>query len=188
VPPAGCLERIVSETPWLWRALEAAREVDPPQWLIGSGAVRNAVWDYLHGYERPTELDDLDLVFFDPGDLSGANQRLYEQRLRAVAPDLAWEATNQAAVHLWYPQKFGLEIEPFRSAAEAVATWPETATAVALRLDAAGRVTIVAPHGLEDLLGLIHRRNPQLASQEEYERRLTSKRIAARWPRVTIVP
>jgi hypothetical protein len=188
VPPSACLERIVRETPWLWRALEAAREVDPPQWLIGSGAVRNAVWDRLHGFEEPTPLDDLDLVFFDPANLSDASQIRYAQRLRAVAPDLPWEATNQAAVHLWYPQRFGFEVDPFRSAAEAVATWPETATAVALHLDAAGRMTVVAPFGLEDLFALIHRRNPRRVSQEEYERRLASKRIAARWPKVSIVP
>jgi hypothetical protein len=34
---------------------------------------------------------------------------------------------------------------------------------------------------------MVHRRNPRRVSVEEYQRRLASKRIAERWPRVTIV-
>ena len=91
-------------------------------------------------------------------------------------------------MHLWYPRKFGVEVEPLRSSAEAVATWPETATAVALHLDRDDRLTVVAPCGLDDLLGLVHRRNPRRVTVEEYERRLAAKRITERWPRVTVVP
>jgi hypothetical protein len=34
---------------------------------------------------------------------------------------------------------------------------------------------------------MVHRRNPRRVSAEEYQRRLASKRIGERWPRVTIV-
>jgi hypothetical protein len=34
---------------------------------------------------------------------------------------------------------------------------------------------------------MVHRRNPARVTVEEYERRLATKRIAERWPRVTIV-
>jgi uncharacterized protein len=56
-----------------------------------------------------------------------------------------------------------------------------------MRLGKADELTIVAPLGLDDLLGLVHRRNPTRVSVEEYERRLATKRIAERWPRVRIV-
>jgi hypothetical protein len=46
---------------------------------------------------------------------------------------------------------------------------------------------VEAPLGLDDLLGMVHRRNPRRVSAEEYHRRLASKRIAERWPRVTVV-
>jgi hypothetical protein len=180
------LEAIVRATPWLVRALEAARAVDPPDWLLGAGAVRTAVWDHLHGTATPVR--DVDVAFFDPGDLSPERDAAVEQALRAAAPDIPWDARNQAAVHLWYPRVFGYEIEPLISSADAVGTWPETATAVALHLDADDRLTVVAPCGLDDLLGLVHRRNPRRVSIAEYERRLRDKRIAERWPRVTIAP
>jgi len=111
-----------------------------------------------------------------------------EQTLADRAADVPWDAKNQAAVHLWYPRRFGYEVEPVTSSADAVGTWPETATAVALHLDADDRLTVVAPCGLDDLLGLVHRRNPRRVSVAEYERRLRDKRIAERWPRVTVMP
>ncbi len=177
------LEEIVRSTPSLLRALEAARDVDAPDWLIGAGAVRNAVWDRLHGFTEPTPPGDVDLVFFDSEDLSREHAREIESALRERAPELPWEATNQAAVHLWY----GEDVEPLRSSAEAVATWPETATCVALRLDAADRLEIVAPLGLDDLFAMVVRRNLARGSAADYERRVASKRFPERWPRVTVI-
>jgi uncharacterized protein len=185
---AARLEEIVRSTGWLMRALEAARQVDAPEWLIGAGAIRTAVWDRLHGYAEPTALADVDLAYFDPADLSAERDRAITSRLHAALPGVPWDATNQAAVHIWYPGTFGISVAPLRSTAEGVATWPETATAIGVRLTADDALTICAPCGLGDLLGLVHRRNPRRVSIEEYERRLTAKRIAQRWPRATIVP
>jgi hypothetical protein len=182
------LEAIVRSTDWLMRALVAAREVAAPDWLIGAGAVRTAVWDRLHGYEEPTEPADVDLAFFDPHDLSRERDAAVEEQLRRALPPVEWDAKNQARVHLWFPRRFGYEVPPLTSSADAVATWPETATAVGLRLTQDDRLVIEAPFGLDDLLGLVHRRNPRRVSVEEYRRRLASKRIAERWPLVTVVP
>jgi uncharacterized protein len=181
------LERIVHATPWLLDALEAARDVDAPDWVIGAGALRTAVWDHLHGYAEPTELADVDVAFFDPGDLSPERDRAVEGALRERRPEAPWDAKNQAAVHIWYPAKFGYEVEPLTSTADGVATWPETATCVGVRLDRDDSITVVAPHGLDDLFGLVLRRNPTRVSVEEYERRLRTKRITERWPRVRVI-
>jgi uncharacterized protein len=182
------VEGIVKSTPWLMAALTAARAVDAPDWLIGAGAVRTAVWDRLHHLDQPSPLADIDLAFFDPRDLSRERDREVERALRAQLPEVPWEAKNQAAVHIWYPDRFGEVVPPLHSSADAVATWPETATCVGVRLDQRDRLTIVAPYGLDDLLGLIYRRNPRRVTVEEYERRLTAKRIGERWPRVTVLP
>lgn len=90
-------------------------------------------------------------------------------------------------MHLWYPAKFGYEVPPLASAAEGVATWPETAACVALRLEPDDSLHLVAPYGLDDLLGMVHRRNPARVSAEEYERRLRKKRIRERWPRARVL-
>jgi uncharacterized protein len=181
------LEEIVRGTPWLMDALRAARKLDAPDWVIGAGALRTAVWDRLHGFAAPSPVNDVDVAFFDPRDLTPERDRAVEDGLRGVLPTVEWDAKNQAAVHLWYERRFGFPVEPLRSTAAGVATWPETATAVAVRLEPDDSLTIVAPLGLDDLLGLVHRRNPRRVSVEEYRRRLACKRILERWPRVTVV-
>jgi uncharacterized protein len=180
------LRTLVRSTSWLMRALAAARHVDAPDWWIGAGAIRTAVWDHLHGHEQPTPLADIDVIFFDPDDLSEEHEREVEQALADALPDVPWDATNQAAVHLWFPKKFGTAVEPFACAADAVATWPETATCVAVKLLADDGLVVHAPLGLDDLFAMVHRRNPARVTVEEYERRLTSKRIPEKWPRVRI--
>jgi hypothetical protein len=117
------LQRLVRSDPWLLEALRAARDVDPPDWLVGGGVLRDLVWDRLHGRSRPAPLRDL----------------------------------------------------------------PETATAVALRLLADDRIEVVALCGLEDLFGLVCRRNPRRVTVEHYRQRVHDKRIAERWPRVEVL-
>jgi uncharacterized protein len=46
---------------------------------------------------------------------------------------------------------------------------------------------VVAPCGLEDLFGLVCRRNPRRVSVAHYRRRVRDKRIADRWLGVRIV-
>ena len=77
---------------------------------------------------------------------------------------------------------------PLLSAADGVATWPETATAVAVRLCADDSLEVLAPCGLADLLGGVCRRNPRRVTVEEYQRRVVRKGVAQRWPKVVIEP
>lgn len=42
---------IVRASAWFMPALEAVRSLHLNSWCIGAGAVRNLVWDHLHGYE-----------------------------------------------------------------------------------------------------------------------------------------
>ncbi len=182
------LSRIVLETPWLLRALRTVRELDPPSWCIGGGALRNAVWDALHGYKEPSFLADLDVVYFDPSDVSAERDRRLEGDLNELEPDLPWDVKNQAGVHLWFESIFGHPAEPLTSLEDAVASWPETATAVAVRLDERNQLTVIAPFGLGDLFNMVVRRNPRRVSASTYRERIDSKRYTDRWPRVHILP
>ena len=70
---------------------------------------------------------------------------------------------------------------------QAVATWPETALAVGVGLQADGTITITAPLGLDDLFSMVARRNPSRVSAESYEKRIAEKEYSKRWPGVRIV-
>jgi hypothetical protein len=183
------LRHLLRGSPWLMRALAVVRDSGLPDAWIGAGAVRDLVWGerYGTGFD-PASVRDVDVVFFDLDDLSRDNDHRSTARLAAMWPEPPWEARNQAAVHTWYATRFGGEpVEPFRDVAEAVATWPEFATAVAVRLDSGDRIAVCAPHGLDDLLGGVWRRNPARADLAVSRARLARHRPTERWPGVTVV-
>jgi uncharacterized protein len=187
VARADELERTIRGSAWFMAVLRAARACSPPEWWVGAGAVRDLVWDLREGSFDPQRIKDVDLVFFDPDDVSPERDLAVERALIARLPHVPWDAKNQAAVHTWYPLRFGRTVEPLASAAEAVATWPETATAVAVRLLDDDRLVVTAPYGLDDLLDGIYRRNPRRATLAEYRKRLAAKRVPTRWPSVRVV-
>jgi uncharacterized protein len=185
-PLQGRLCDIVAASAPFMAALRAARSLGLADWCIGAGALRNLVWDALHAFERPTPPADVDLAFFDPADLSPERDQGLQARLAMLCPGLPWEVTNQAGVHQWFEACFGHAVAPLGSLHEAVASWPETATAVGVWLDAADGLHVIAPHGLEDLFAMRVRRNPVRVSVETYRQRCASKRYAERWPRVVV--
>ncbi|MDQ3035379.1 MAG: nucleotidyltransferase family protein [Myxococcota bacterium] len=180
------LRAIVRESDALMSALRAARAVGLPDWYIGAGAVRDLVWDRLHD-RAPRAPRDVDVAFFDPSDLRRLRDHEAQEALARALPGVPWEATNQAAVHLWYEAVFGVSVPPLASCDEALATWPETVTCIGVRLRDDDAIEICAPLGLEDLFELVWRYNPVRASLDAFERRLARKDVAQRWPRARIV-
>ncbi|WP_225540355.1 nucleotidyltransferase family protein [Xanthomonas sp. XNM01] len=167
--------------------LRQVRSLGLPEAVIGAGAVRNLVWDHLHRLTTPRTASDIDVAWFDAGDLSPQRDAEAVRRLQALDPATPWEVTNQAAVHLWFEAHFGHPVEPLRSIADAVACWPEYATCVALQLQHDDTLRVIAPHGLDDLFGMVVRRNPRRVSVATYRQRIAEKGYLARWPQVRIV-
>jgi hypothetical protein len=181
------LRQIARSSPWFMLALRAARALELPSWCLGAGAVRNLVWDALHGYATPSQLPDLDIAYFDASDLSPERDARLQRRLSEAMPKIPWEVTNQAAVHHWFAGYFGHAVAPLTSLEEAVASWPEYATSVGLCLHADDRLEVIAPHGLDDLFNCVVRRNPVRVSVETYQQRVAQKNYTARWPQVTVI-
>jgi len=178
------LAAIVTASRWFTGMLTAVRAADLPDAWVGAGVLRDLVWGGA-GFD-PDAVRDVDVAFFDPDDLD--RDRSATAALHAHRPDIPWEATNQAAVHTWYAEFYaGPEVAPLRSTADGVATWPETATSVAVRLGADDRLEICAPHGLDDLLDGVWRRNPRRISVEQSRLRLARHDPKRRWPAVRVI-
>ncbi|HZD24793.1 MAG TPA: nucleotidyltransferase family protein [Alphaproteobacteria bacterium] len=173
---------LVRGEPWMMAVLAAVRDLALPDAWVGAGFVRARVWDALHGRDGPPALDDVDVVYFDPSDPEGAGERALERRLAALLPGVPWSVKNQARMHLKHGDP------PYRDCAEALSRWLETPTCVAVRLRPDGRLALLAPHGLADLMGLLVRPTP--AGRErpgEYLARLEAKDWAGRWPRLRLL-
>lgn len=184
-PGSDEVRRALLGTAWFREVLDAAAALELPHWWVAAGAVRDAVWDARYGLgEHPPR--DVDVIWFDPRAERDADGEA-ELRLGARLPEVRWDVKNQAHVHRWYPARFGLEVEPFQSTLDAVATFPEPASCVAVRLDGHGEFVVAAPHGLDDLLAGIWRHNPQRATFQHFADRVARKRPAERWPAVRVL-
>ena len=177
------LERIIRGTPWLLEVLETVRSLGLPDWYLAAGAIRNTVWDALHGRPSLEPQSDLDVIYFDP--VNPGNNA--EDTLRAAAPRYAWEVTNQASIHHWQSTATGRAIAAYDSIATAMASWPETATAVGARLSDHGAMEFVAPYGLVDLFALTLRPSPAASDPSAFASRLRQKAWHLRWPRLRIL-
>jgi uncharacterized protein len=183
---AAQLTQLVLGEPWFTRALDVVAASGLPDAWIGAGAIRDVVWGQLYGGFSADSVRDIDVAYFDAADLSKQRDLDAQERLCALA-DLPWEATNQAAVHTWYHGYFGgPPVESFGCVHDAIATWPETATCVAVRRGSGG-IEVCAPHGLADLLGGVWRVNPVRVTPEVSRARLARQRVRDRWPGVTVV-
>lgn len=169
---------ILAASPGHMDAMRIAALAGPRQGWIGAGFVRNAVWDALSGRAPDVAaLADLDLVHHAPDAPPDAG---FEAALRA-ARALPWSVVNQVRAHPWNGHA------PYADLADALAHWSETATAVAARLDR-GRIAILAPHGLDDLLGMVVRPTPAYAGLPEVPRaRMDAKRWRDRWPAIRVI-
>jgi hypothetical protein len=93
-----------------------------------------------------------------------------------------WSVKNQARMHVQNGD------EPYLSTTDAMRYWPETATAVAVRLGESGSCEIAAPLGLDDLLGLVIRPAGRFATEKTkiYQERFKSKNWIEIWPLLTL--
>ena len=163
------------------RALRVACEQNLPDWCIAAGFVRNLVWDKLHGFETPTPLDDIDLVYFDPLNTSPEHDQAIERQLRDAGPGLPWSVRNQARMH----ERNG--DAPYRSTLDALSYWVEQETAVGVRLEGAGRIEIMSAFGLEGLFAMrITPNRRRRNSATEFSARLAKKNWLWIWPRLSV--
>ena len=182
------LEALVRRSEWFMRVLACVGGEQIPDAWVGAGALRDLVWGELYGSGfRPDDVRDVDVAYFDSSDLSREHDDQVTAGLSARWADVRWQARNQAAVHTWYASRFGGDHPaPLTSIADAVGTWPETATAVVVRLGSDGDIEVCAPLGLDDLMRGIWRRNPRRVTLEESQARLDRHRPSERWPGVRV--
>lgn len=160
--------------------LEIVRDALSPDAWIAGGFVRDAVWDLLHEYQIATPLDDVDVIHFNLTRRAKTDDEALEKRLAMVSSNVHWSVKNEARMHI------AAGDDAYTSLADAMRRAPETATAVAVRLDADGVLHLLAPLGLSDLFSGIVRATPGL-DLSRFQKRAAAKSWVTRWPNVVVV-
>ena len=175
------LIRIMGTYEHLIRDLELVGRLNLPKWCIAAGYVRNYVWDYLHEYRHRTPLNDVDVLYYDPDDLREETEKKYETILKHQLQQYNWSVKNQARMHLRNHEN------PYLSVEDAMKRWPETATAVGIKLNRSHHLEVIAPHGLNDLFDLVIRRSPYFKDKHYFYTRVQNKRWLELWPKLRII-
>ncbi len=172
--------QFLKNEPLVYPLLKTVSKLEIDNCWIGAGLIRNAIWDHLHHLPvvlQPTS--DIDVIYFDPQETDVKSEKQIEDRLFKMAPDFPWSVRNQARMHLRNNDPH------YTSISDALFHWPETATAIAARLNN-NQIEILAPHGVEDLLNLKIRPSPAFSHKMEiYNKRQRSKNWTQRWPKLT---
>jgi hypothetical protein len=157
----------------------------PDCWLV-AGALAQTVWNNAFGLPPAHGIADVDIVYFDAGDLSEEGEAAQSARIRQLfaGSPVRIDVKNEARVHLWYGARFGGDIAPYTSTADAISTFPTTATAIGLQ-PTANEALICAPYGLADLLGLVVRPNKKQITRSVYDAKVA--RWLTLWPALEVI-
>ena len=157
----------------------------PDAWLV-SGCLVQSVWNVLTGRAIDHGIADYDVFYFDP-DTSWDAEDAVIRKLQAQFDHLGAkiEIRNQARVHLWYPAKHALPYPPLRCSTDGIDRFLTQNTQVGVRRADDGH-EVYAPHGFDDVEGLIVRPNLALNfSAANYAAK--AARWKALWPELTVI-
>jgi uncharacterized protein len=172
----------------LMQVLNRAAGLDLAGWYLMAGCLYQTVWNVVTGQPPEAGILDYDLGYFDASDLSWEAEDEVIEAGRKVFGGIATpvQIRNQARVHLWYEQKFGVPCTPHESSEAAIDTFEATCACLGVRLEPGGRWRIYAPHGFSDVFNLVARPNPVLAARQVYQAKVT--RWQRQWPALTVLP
>ncbi|WP_421789279.1 nucleotidyltransferase family protein [Hyphobacterium sp.] len=168
--------------------LERAHSLDLPDWALMAGAVYQAVWNVLTGRPADYGVNDYDLAYCDPTDLTAEGEAAFVAKTEAAFADLEAEVElcNQARVPIWFSAKYGVERKPILSTEDAVKDFASLTHSVAIRLDACGEPELIAPYGLDELFSLTVKPVPNISTPAEWNEKIAAQRKL--WPEINFIP
>jgi uncharacterized protein len=112
----------------LIEVLARAATLDLPGWYLAAGCLYQTVWNVVTGQPPEAGILDYDLAYFDGSDLSWVAEDVVIRAGQKVFAGLPApvQIRNQARVHLWYEQRFGLPCPPHESTEAAIDTFEAT--------------------------------------------------------------
>lgn len=166
--------------------MRRARNLELEDYYISAGCVMQMIWNKFSGYDDLYGIKDIDLVYYNGVNISEVSEKILEKKVREIYSDIELDVdvTNEARVHIWYKDKFGYDIDPYKSVEDAIRTWPTTASAIGVRLDEEDNIILYAPFGIGDLMNMVIRPNKVQITEEIYMNKV--RRWQDKWPALSI--
>ncbi|MDB5266824.1 MAG: hypothetical protein JWN89_639 [Parcubacteria group bacterium] len=170
--------KLIQEDSWMMETLRKAESLNLKDWAIGAGFIRNKIWDHLHGYtEREWGSSDVDLVYFDEDDKGEEYDEKLSEKLKSET-GTNWEVVNEHHAHVWN------KIPPYTSVEDAISKFPETVTAIGVRIRNE-EIELITPYGIEDNVSMIIRPTPIFEDKmDKIRERVAKKGWMEKWPKL----
>jgi len=176
---------LIQEDKWMMELLKSAQTLKLPDWWICAGFVRSKIWDVQHGFEKRTMIPDIDVIYYDRTNIGKSMEKEHEEALKRLLPTIPWSVKNQARMHSVN------NVLPYISSVDAISKFPETATALGVKLGETDNVILTAPYGIEDVVNLRVEPTPYFCENIDrmkiYEERIRKKNWQVVWSKVEII-
>jgi hypothetical protein len=183
--------RLVVLNPTLRQIVDRIASLELPDTWMAGGCLFQSVWNILAGEDPTRAIKDYDLFYFDSQDCTKESEERANFRAATLFADLGCkvDVRNQASVHLWYAQEFGVHGYPhLQKSTDGIDNFLAVCCMVGVGKTRAGGIDLYAPLGVEDVLSMTMRPNPWFpgAPRDSYERK--ADRWRALWPKLAVEP
>lgn len=138
---------MLSRNDVLLEVLSRTAAMGLPGWYLTAGCLFQTVWNVVTDQPPTSGIKDYDVFYFDDSDLSWEAEdaviRAGQETFRGLPAQV--EIRNEARVHLWYEQRFGVACDPHTSTESAIDCFAATTCCVGVRLEPDGRWRVYAP-------------------------------------------
>lgn len=178
------IRKLFESDPELMLLFRIIAELNLQDCWLAAGTLRNYVWNILTNRSGLEEASDLDVVFYDPR-ISYDETLALQADLDRRYPAYQWEVKNQVYMHSHNPNT-----QPYQSATDAIAKYPERCTAIAARLNEQGHLDLFLPYGTADIEQFIVQPTPHFAADparmKVYRDRMAKKDWTSKWPQLRV--
>ena len=154
-------------------------------WWLVSGCLFQSVWNLRSGRPADRGIVDYDICYFSDDTSWDAEDLVIRDAARLFADlPVKVQVRNQARVHLWYPEKFGVAYPPLTTAGEGILRFPCLAQAVGMKRTGPEFFDVYAPFGLGDVWDMVARPNRALPLSQTYLSK--TRRWQEEWDKITV--
>lgn len=183
--------QLIQQNPLVVEITSRAPQLELPDTWIVSGCLFQTAWNVLSGQPPTRGIKDYDLFYFDSSDLSAASEEEINRRGADLFSDLDCEIDirNQARVHTWYEDEFGVRGYPrLEKSTDGIDNFLAVCCMVAIRPSGSREIDVYSPFGVDDILDRVMRPNPWYpnAPVDFYNRK--ARRWRAMWPDLKVEP
>ena len=176
--------KLIQSDEKMMEIIKVASSLNLPDWWICAGFVRSKIWDTLHGFKERTETPDVDVIYFDNAKIDENFEKKLENKLKSIMPNIPWSVKNEARMHVIN------NLPPYSSSEDAISKFPETATAIGVKIDKDNKLVLTSPCGIDDVINLELKPTPYFIETKElaaiYEERIIKKNWKAIWPKIKV--